>query len=301
TSETIFDLENLVELGHRFGAGAVKTQALVPHKELNLGRLRLKTLDDVAMDRGRACIERAQRMAESYGMEFRHLNAEDPFNEPDPEWNDIQTVDDAPGAAAENGGAASHPFRQCLEPWKELWINVGDGLNTCERRRFDVPEGADVIPLRELWESPGLERVRHSLLKGPLDPICGGCILRKASDTPPDPAAWALGRIRTELEYVRSELRGTKGDLTKTRAQLEQTEQATQKDVGDVQSQIEQVRSELERAREEAEHAKRDLERTRADAEEAKRRLERAREHLAARVWRWSAPARRLLRRYLED
>jgi MoaA/NifB/PqqE/SkfB family radical SAM enzyme len=189
TSETVFDLVNLVELGHRFGARGVKTQALVPHKELNLQRLRLQTLDDLAVERAREHIEEARRRAESYGIEFRHLNAGDPFNEPDPEWNDIQRAPEQP--AAPSGPA----YRDCFEPWKELWINVAYGLNTCERRRFDAEFGVDKLPLRELLVAPGLQKVRRDLLLGELDPICGGCILRKPSTSPPDVVAWARDRL----------------------------------------------------------------------------------------------------------
>jgi hypothetical protein len=264
------------------GASAVKTQALIPHKELNLARLRLKTLDDVAVERARACIEEAQQLATSYGLEFRHLNAGDPFNEPEPDWNDIQTNEDVANHehahAKPDAGPPPTVYRDCLEPWKELWINVGLGLNTCERRRFDVENGVDDFPLRSLYESPALVKVRESLLTGKLDPICGGCILRKASDKPPDPVTWTIERVLHEVHRVRGQAHDSQveaaGRLEQTRAQL----QSAQASVGELRSELEAIRSQPQSA---------------SAAPELSRLL-------TSQLSRWSSSARKLLRRYLE-
>ncbi|MBX9768648.1 MAG: radical SAM protein [Bdellovibrionales bacterium] len=280
TRESVFDLTNLVRLAIRYGADSVKTQALVPHMELDLLPLRLSTLTPEEKIRAIASIEEAKALAKANNIEFRHLNAGDPFNEPDPAWNSIQkvkfekkplkqepkalsdevetraadiftaaeasesadpevelTAPDHPeevpapvvplvvagalNVTAESGaaktseegapkseGAPQAPvetaalmdqvialesapplkFKNCIEPWTEAWINVSLGMNTCERRRFDVTETVDKVPLNELWlKSPGLNQVRSNLLSGNLDPVCAGCILRPASSIGPVP------------------------------------------------------------------------------------------------------------------
>ena len=205
TRESIFDLKNLVQLAIRFGADTVKTQALVPHTELDLMPFRLATLTPEEKLRALEVLREAEALAKANNIVFAHLSSGDPFNEPEPFCNKTQKSVGTPGRSEPKTVATHFPsvegsketvsteapapikrFKNCVEPWKEAWVSVSMGMLTCERRRFDVENHVDKVPLKKLWqESTGLNQVRSNLMNGTLDATCAECVLRPSSDRPP--------------------------------------------------------------------------------------------------------------------
>ncbi len=187
TKDSIFEMEAIVQLGKRYKVNHIHTQALYPHKELDLASFSLRTLTQAEKERALQCVNMAEAEAKKHGIEFKHQSL-DPFNEPNPDFQENyseHTKDETRLSAIDQQPPR---YRECTEPWKNAWVNADLRFNTCELRRDDATQNLREMPFHEYWyHSPGLNKVRESLITGNLDPICSACILRKRTDTPPNP------------------------------------------------------------------------------------------------------------------
>jgi MoaA/NifB/PqqE/SkfB family radical SAM enzyme len=180
TKDTVFTLVKVVELAVEYGVTEVTLQALTPYRLLDTEAWALKTLTPGERLRARAEVDAARSLAREHGIRFPILH-EDVFNEPATEFHHWR-IPYIPWLTPKT-------FRDCVDPWKTLFITAKGTLNTCCLRKADVKETLATHRLEEMWHADGINRVRERLTSGALDSVCRGCSIRPRRESPPDLSA----------------------------------------------------------------------------------------------------------------
>lgn len=192
TNRMAHELPLIVKLAAEVGARYVTLQPLTVYTELKTEELLMAKIPE----EGRAEIiekaQQAQTLAQQHGIGFSLLQS-DIFNEPRLDFKKIPSKPPASGGVpselvqiGEHITPHTRLYRQCMDPWRMLFINVLGGINTCCYRFNDISETLHTHTLEEIWYgSAGFSRVRSSLLSGNLDGVCKECPTRPWGEKPP--------------------------------------------------------------------------------------------------------------------